>query len=83
MASRHPAQTHWASSIPRVLAILLLILFIALALFGKVFRFGQNCGRTIGGTAGFGELSESRNFNWRIAATPGSPAGQRFGLKAG
>jgi hypothetical protein len=42
----------------RVLAILLLLLVVALALFGKVFRVEQDCGRTIGQSQPLGNVHE-------------------------
>jgi hypothetical protein len=50
--SRHPSST------ARVLAILLLALVLALALFSKGFRFGRDCERTIGEEAPFGQAFE-------------------------
>ena len=32
----------------RVLAVIVLVLIVILALFSNVFRFGRDCGRTIG-----------------------------------
>jgi hypothetical protein len=41
-------KTRRSSSNAGVLAVLLLALMLALALFGRVFRFGRGGGRTIG-----------------------------------
>jgi hypothetical protein len=54
----HLTQTRRTDSSARVLAILLLLLVVSLALFSKAFRFGQDCGRTVGQAAPFGQAYE-------------------------
>jgi len=48
----------WRGSEARVYAVLLLILFLLLALFSKVFRSGSECGWTIGESTSFGQPHE-------------------------
>jgi hypothetical protein len=56
----------------RVLAVLVLVLIVILALFSNVFRFGRDCGRTIGQPTRSGQGSKV----WKLFAGL-SPMGTR------
>lgn len=56
-----PSRAHAnrrSGSVARVLAVLLLGLILTWGLFGKAFRFGENCGITVGEPAPLGQARE-------------------------
>jgi hypothetical protein len=58
ITARDGTLLRWRGSEARVCAVLMLLLFLILALFSKVFRSGGECGWTTGESGPFGRPHE-------------------------